>query len=215
MWSGDMAYATGLMATDGNLSMDGRHLELTSKDLDQIENFLACIDRTAKITKKTSGFTGKEVNRVQFSDVGLYSFLVSVGLTPNKTKSLGEIKVPDEFFFDFLRGHHDGDGSFHSYYDPRWKKSFMFYLSFISASPLHINWLQKRIEELVGAKGHVSKSKTSTILQLKYAKKEGLMILERMYANPSSTHLVRKRLKIETALRIVGQSLPGSGYVPR
>ena len=31
-WNHDFAYAIGLITTDGNLSPDGRHINLTSKD---------------------------------------------------------------------------------------------------------------------------------------------------------------------------------------
>lgn len=215
VWSGKIAYAVGLMATDGNLSSDGRHLELTSKDDEQLRNFMKCIDKTVLITKKRSGFTKKEVSRIQFSDSMLYAFLISIGLTPRKTKTIGELQIPDTFFFDFLRGHHDGDGSFYSYYDPRWKSSFMFYLAFVSASEHHIKWLQKKIGQLCSIKGHVTSNKEGTLFQLKYAKSETLVLLGRMYATETVMHLKRKRLKIEQALRIVGQSLPCSRYVPR
>lgn len=209
-WSGRIAYAVGLMATDGCLSNDGRHLELTSKDKEQLINFLGCINKDVRISTKISGFTKNQVYRIQFSDVTLYRFLESVGLTPRKTHMMGALSVPDELFFDFLRGHHDGDGSFYSYFDPRWKSSFMFYLSFVSASEAHILWLRERIHHLSGAKGHITTDKNRGICQLKFGKAESLVILARMYPSSSLVHLKRKRLKIQNALRIVGQSLPSS-----
>ena len=50
-WSSDMAYAVGLMATDGHLSIDGRHLDLTSKDVEQLENFKKALDLNCKISQ--------------------------------------------------------------------------------------------------------------------------------------------------------------------
>ena len=135
--------------------------------------------------------------------------MLSIGLTPNKTKTISTINVPDEYYFDFLRGHHDGDGSFHSYFDPRWPASFMFYLTFASASPAHIRWLQTTNKRLAGVQGHVAKSKGHSVIQLRYAKSETLLLLMRMYANPRSPCLERKRLKISKALRIVDESLAG------
>ncbi len=38
-WTPERAYAVGLMATDGNLSRDGRHLTATSADPDLICHF--------------------------------------------------------------------------------------------------------------------------------------------------------------------------------
>jgi hypothetical protein len=120
---------------------------------------------------------------------------------------MGRLNIPDEYFFDFLRGHHDGDGSFYSYYDPRWKKSFMFYLIFISASPAHVLWTRESLERILGVRGHIGTSKSSKVQQLKYGKKEALLVLKRMYRKPDDICLKRKRLKILEALRIVGESL--------
>lgn len=81
---------------------------------------------------------------VQFSDVLFHQFLISIGITPAKSKTIGIIKIPKKYFFDFLRGCFDGDGSFYSYYDKRWKSSFMFYLTLASASQDFINWIRKK-----------------------------------------------------------------------
>lgn len=206
-WSADIAYAVGLMVTDGCLISDGRHLDLTSKDREQLLNFITCIDRAIPISKK-KGPEGRMVNRVQFSDVVLYRFLLEVGLTPKKTHTIGPLKIPEKYFFDFLRGHYDGDGTFYSYFDPRWKASYMFYLSFVSASKGHITWLQATIEKLIGVRGHITSAEGHAVIQLKYAKKETITLLKHMYPSPSVRSLSRKRLKIAKALRIVGLSLP-------
>ncbi|MEK7574528.1 MAG: hypothetical protein AAB514_03305, partial [Patescibacteria group bacterium] len=42
-WSPNFAYAIGLIATDGNLSKDGRHLNMTSGDKDMILTFKKCL----------------------------------------------------------------------------------------------------------------------------------------------------------------------------
>ena len=76
---------------------------------------------------------------------------MSIGLMPNKTKIIGAVKIPNNYFFDFLRGHFDGDGTFYSYWDPRWRSSHMFYVVFASASLKHIIWLQKDPYDLSSA----------------------------------------------------------------
>ena len=209
-WSPRLAYAVGLMATDGCLSVDGRHIDLTSKDKEQLENFMRCIDKEIPITHKISGYTKKPVTRIQFSDVGLYNFFVSIGLTSRKTKTIGELIIPDDVFFDFLRGHLDGDGCFYSYYDTRWKNSFMFYLLFMSASKSHVVWIRATIQRLSGARGHITHAgkKGREIYTVRYGKAASLAICERLYANPTSICLTRKRLKIVRALGIVGLTLP-------
>jgi len=201
----ELAYAVGLLVTDGCLSSSGRHIDLTSKDVEQLNNLKKCLEIKTKISYKTSSYTNKKYPRLQFSDVVLYKFLESIGMTPAKTKTIGKLDIPDKYFFDFLRGHHDGDGCFYSYWDPRWKSSFMYYLTFISASKKHVLWLQDKIKVLLVVAGRVNKN--GSLYQLRFAKKESLKILKKMYPNKNVVCLSRKRLKIEKALGIVGESL--------
>lgn len=206
-WSPNVAYGVGLFVTDGCLYADGRHLDLTSKDIEQLENFKKCFGLDTKISYKTSGFTDKKYPRLQFSDVGLYRFFENIGLTPAKTKTIAEIDIPREYYFDFLRGHLDGDGCTYSYWDKRWKSSFMFYLTFSAYSKLHIKWIRKALEDMLGVTGHLNKPSKRRIFQLKYAKEESFKILQKMYYSKDVICLSRKRLKIEEALGIMGKRL--------
>lgn len=201
LWSAKIAYAVGLITTDGCLSPDGRHIILVSKDIEQLQNFIDILGLQAKIGTTISGYTGKPTTRIQFGDIRLYNFLLQAGLMPNKTKIVGSVHVPDEYFFDFLRGHFDGDGSFYSYWDPRWRSSFMYYLTFVSASKPHIDWLQKSINRLLGVQGHITKDGRHITHQLKYAKKEALLIIGAMYKDSKCVHLRRKHKKILLALK--------------
>jgi len=103
-WSPKFAYAIGLLVSDGNLSPDGRHIIFTSKDLELIELFQKSLDIKIHVGKKTRGSSpNKSYFVAQFSDVLFYQFLMDIGLMPNKSKIIGEIKVPEKYFFDFLR----------------------------------------------------------------------------------------------------------------
>lgn len=209
-WGPELAYGIGLMASDGNLSKDGRHLIFVSKDLELIQNVKKCFAVTANANYKASGgYKGSELYyRLQWGDVTLYKFLMSIGITPNKSLTLGKLKVPDKYFFDFLRGHLDGDGSFYSYFDPRWRSSFMFYLVSSSASGAHSMWIRATLKRLCGVEGSVSMSSAAGgVRNLKFAKSETLRILPFVYPRQNVMCLSRKRLKIEKALGIVGQSL--------
>ncbi len=200
-WSSNLAYAVGLITTDGCLSKDGRHIDLTSKDREQLNNFLICLNADNKISLKHSG-SGKRYLRVQLGDVKFYQFLLDIGLTPRKTKTIGSVRVPEQYFFDFLRGHFDGDGTFYSYFDPRWKSSYMFYTVFASASKNHIDWLRSSINSLLNISGHITKSVNDSVYQLKYAKTESLYLLPKMYYHKQVICLKRKLIKIQKALKI-------------
>lgn len=207
-WSSQLAYAIGLLATDGCLGRRFYQIDLTSKDEEQLKNFSRCIDLHLSVGNKQSGFGGKNVKRVQFKNFYFYNFLLTVGLTPAKSKSLGALKIPRKYFFDFLRGVFDGDGSTYSYWDKRWKSSFMFYVCFASASMEFLQWLQKTAYEHSHVVGHITSARGHSTKQLKYAKADGLKILQRMYRFAvGGTYLRRKRLKIERMLAIVGEQL--------
>lgn len=203
-WSSNLAYAVGLMATDGNLSKDGRHLDFTSKDLQLIKTFLSILNLKNKIGLKKSSYNRNGIYyRVQFGNVKFYKFLLGIKLTPNKTKTIGELKIPDRYFVDFLRGHLDGDGCTYSFWDKRWKSSFRFYTELISASLTHVEWLQNSIHRLYGIKGNIRAKRS--VFCLEYAKSDSVLLLKKIYYKKNLPCLLRKRSKIEAALGIISK----------
>lgn len=142
-----------------SLSKDGRHSIFTSKDKEQVINFSHILHLNNKIGTKRSSYTSKkEYYNLQFGNVKLYQFLLSIGLFPNKSKTLGYLTIPNIYFVDFLRGHLDGDGCTYSYWDKRWKRSFMLYTVFTSASRVHLGWIRMKSKELyeIDGKIHIS-----------------------------------------------------------
>lgn len=201
-WSPNLAYAIGLLTADGSLSKDGRHIDLSSKDLEQVMNFRECLGLESKIGRKASGSSAdKRFFRVQFGDILFYRWLTGIGLMPNKSKIIGSLRIPDKFFFDFLRGCFDGDGTIYAYWDPRWKSSYMFYLTFASASLVFLVWLQKTLNRLVSVRGKIGKGGRG-VLHLRFAKAETSIIWNKMYHGESITYLTRKFTKGEKIFRI-------------
>jgi len=198
-WDINTAYAVGLITTDGNLSKDGRHLTFVSKDLCLVKLFKDCLRLTNKICCKNSGFskTGK-YHYIQFGDVVLYQNLVEIGLGPNKSKKIGVLDIPDEFFPDFLRGHLDGDGTIRTYNDSKFENSRRLYLSFLSASKQHVLWLQKRIRELYTIQGRIRPD--VRIWTLTYAKRESIALLKNIYYREGLPLLTRKYKLIKNFL---------------
>ncbi len=202
IWSPKMSYVVGLLTTDGNLSKDKRHIEFTSKDLQLLKIFKENLGLKNKIGFKIGGYSKKRYPRIQFGNVVLYDWLTKIGLMPKKSKMMGKITVPDKYFFDFLRGHFDGDGSCYSYWDKRWHSSFMFYTSFLSASEKHIVWLRNNVEKLAKIKGYLSKVQKDGVYQLKYAKEESRILISKMYYKENLPHLKRKYKKLMRILSI-------------
>ena len=198
-WSFELAYVVGLITTDGNLSKDGRHLEFTSKDKELVETFKSILHLNNKISKKGSGSTtGKKYSRIQFGNVQFYNWLVKIGLSPNKSRILGELLIPDEYFFDFLRGYLDGDGHLRSFPDKLWPNSLRVYIEFTSASSQNLFWIQNTLKRLLNIKGSIRKQ--ASIFRLSFAKNDSLLLLSRMYYDSEMPHLKRKKQKADEIL---------------
>ena len=219
-WCSDFAYAVGLLTADGNLSKDGRHINLTSKDIQLLKTFKKCIRLNGvKISTKSGGYSKKRYSYVQFSNVKLYRWLSEIGLTPNKSRTIGTLKIPDKYFFDFLRGFFDGDGSCYSFWDERWNSSFMFYVTFSSGSENYIKWLRRKNKKLMEISGSISRCRGRNTIQLKYAKKEGKILFNKMYYKTNVPCLDRKYKKLKSILEIdekeTGRTVPPGRVLER
>lgn len=193
-WNADIAYSVGLIASDGCLQKDGRHIDLTSTDMEQLQNFALALGREMYIGPKKSG-ASHQAYRIQFSDVAYYDFLLTAGLTPDKSKTIGSLEIPDEYYAAFLRGLFDGDGTCYGYYDLRWKSSFMFYVGFATASEAFAQYIRTSNTRLIGTSaGSIRHS--PRVLSLMYAKKDAHLLAEFMYADGSSLRLTRKYQKL-------------------
>lgn len=206
VWSPELAYAVGLITTDGCLSSNKRHIIFTSKDMEQIENF-----KSALGIKNAHGFTRNPRSvayRIQYGNVQFYDWLLKIGLSQRKSLTLGPISVPDEYFIDFLRGHLDGDGSISTYtdfYNTKKNPKYIYkrlFVKFISASKDHIDWLHEKIIKNVGVKGAVHVSKITKVNQnpihmIKFAKKESLILLSKIYYSDNILALSRKKILYE------------------
>lgn len=200
-----MAYAVGLIATDGCLLSKRKQIAFVSKDRDLIDTLLTCLGRASKY-RSTRTRIGNEVFRAQFGDAGLYLWLLSIGLTPRKSLTLGSIEVPNEFLVDLVRGLLDGDGSIYTgvhaptpstYPNYRYERLWVF---FASASILHIDWLRARLRKHLGIEGYVEEQHRAgrhPFYRLKYGKIASIKLLGELYRDPASPRLVRKWLKWE------------------
>lgn len=209
VWSPAFAYAIGLLAADGCLYKDGRHIDLTSKDKAQVALFRKCLGLSTKIAEKYSG-SGNLAYHTQFGDVLFYAFLNSIGLTAAKSKTISSVSVPDKYFWDFFRGYFDGDGSSVSYQDPLFPQSFRFYLSFTSASIPFLVWLKAELSRLAGTTGYIVRNRNHpSYAQLKFAKRDSVVLSRLMYYADGVPCLKRKHLKIRRSMRIIERGRDG------
>jgi len=197
-WNKNLAYAIGLFTADGCLSRDKRHLEFNSKDKEQVRNFTECLNLKNKITKKYRAKERiKKYYHVQFGSIQFYKFLESIGLSHRKSRILKQLKIPERFFPDFLRGLFDGDGCFRTFHYPE-SRYPQLRVSFASASPQFIRWLQQKIKKTLDTKGFIENAPRDE--NLIYAIADSLKLLNYMYYSPNVVCLSRKFRRIKPYL---------------
>ena len=199
-WSPAMAYAVGLIATDGNISQSRQAVTLVSGDRELLDMFKRIVPRAGRI-----GTHGPNAWHVYVSSVDFCHWLESVGLSPRKSLTIGGIDVPDEHFFDLARGLLDGDGGISNmilnpggaakrYPGYRYERINAI---FQSASRPHIEWIRSSMLRLLGVDAAIltepQRRPTSRMYTLRYGKHATLPILARLYADPQAPCLERKR----------------------
>lgn len=210
-WGADVAWAVGIIATDGNLSRTRWSLSVASKDTDLLETVRRCLHLTNAITP----YTNSRCYHIQRRDRRLYDWLVGIGVTPAKSLTLGPLTVPDEYFSDFFRGCLDGDGSVLIYtdrYNTAKKERYVYerlYVSLVSASRPFLDWIRARIRLLLRVNGVIDEQRKRghrSIWRLRYAKAESIRVLGWIYYSPNVPCLFRKRAKAERYLSPLGYS---------
>lgn len=192
-WSSNFAYAIGLITTDGNLSKDGRHMNLTSKDLVMITNFKFCLGLNNMIGRKArGGSSDKKYYVIQFGDVLFYQFLQGLGLTPAKSKTLQQVLIPNKFFFDFLRGCIDGDGNINISSHPE-SRHKQLRVRLFSASMPFLEWLRSQVREKLKIRGGwIENSPSAKCARLSFGKADSIKILRSVYRPDVEVYLRRK-----------------------
>ena len=192
-------YAVGLIATDGCLSSDGRHVNITAKDHEYLSGLRNALGVSCQVTK-CYGSSGQMAHRLQIGSRALYDRLLTLGLTPKKSLTIPALNVPDEGFRDFLRGVIDGDGNIRRWQHPTNGRE-QWAVRIYGASKPFIRWLQATTERLWRVRGFIYYSKPQnerhhTLYTLKYGKLAAKVILEQCYY-PGSFALARKRTLAE------------------
>lgn len=192
-WSRQLAYVIGLITSDGNLSPDGRHINITSKDIEIVQYVKNILKLSNTIGRKArGGSVEKKYYVLQFGSKNFYAFLLSIGLTPAKSKTLQKISVPDTLFFDFLRGCIDGDGNINEFKHPE-SKRMQLRLSLASASKPFLLWMLASIQRIYTIEGGwVIEPKKKSACLLRFGKNDSIQILKAMYAHSRGYALQRK-----------------------
>ncbi len=203
----DLWYIIGYIATDGHLSVDGRHINITSKDREHLYLIRNALFLESKIgSKARSFFKEKLYSHLQFSDVKFYRYLLTLGLTPKKSLTLGPLDIDENHFFDFLRGVIDGDGNISTWIHKS-NNNRQWCMRIFSSSLEFILWINSKIEINLGLKGRVysrnckmTKKHPNPEYTIKFGKKAAAMIIHNIYYS-NCLSLERKRLLAKLCLQ--------------
>jgi len=184
-WSPNMAYILGYIFADGCLLKTRYRLKISSCDKNHLKKILCVIksnypillNRRAdrKIPNYDSIVDSKKV----------YFDLLKLGLIPRKSKVVKFPNIPKKYFFDFLRGYLDGDGSV--YYDrphiDRGDNEFIrLNTCFTSGSYNFLNAVQRIISKRLNIPQQ-KLSQNRTAFKLRYSTQDSLKLLEQVYKN--------------------------------
>ena len=171
-------YLVGLITTDGCLSSDGRHIDITSKEREFIEKIKAKTGIINRIDSKY-GIKKQKAFRIQIANKRLYDFLLLTGLTCKKSLTLGSLNVSRKHFVDFLRGVIDGDGCIRRWIHPTNNRE-QWSLRVCSGSGVFIKWLYNAIGQMLNVDGKVYRENERRWV-LKYGKMAAKEIAKRCY----------------------------------
>lgn len=173
-WSKEMAYVLGGLYTDGNLFHDTKRgtyrIVMAQKQPELLNKVLKLMDCDARLRhRKKSGITG-EVYFFDIQQKKVYSDLINLGLSPNKSKTIEFPIIPSEFVRHFIRGCWDGDGS------------IFFYQNRLEAS--YVTGSKKFIERLVQELNNIGISRRDFSYRIEKGNKRVLLpITEVMRSN--------------------------------
>ncbi len=192
-----MAYILGYIFADGCLMYIGKKTRISSCDRRHLE----------KVSHVLKSSYPLEVNRrknrkrlnynITISSKKVYFDLIRLGLIPRKSKIVKFPHVPKKYFFHFLRGYLDGDGSI--YYDRPHidrgdKKYIRLNTCFICGSYKFLDVMQKIISKRLNIQQQ-KLSKNHTAFKLRYSSRDSLKLLKQIYNDRNALYLNRKHDK--------------------
>lgn len=197
--SPDKAYWLGFLSADGCVVDNGGSMKLKltlkAEDHSHLEKLAKDLNSNAPIRDIEQAYKYQGIKRKRESSeliihsTKLCKDLASHGVTSNKTYVLQPPSISNEYIWDYLRGFHDGDGSFSMRLRPgRTKPSVE--SSVVGASERFLNWYSK-ILNANGVNAHVYVKRAGN-WRVVVSSVDGVDALINHFYNNSNTYLDRK-----------------------
>ncbi len=170
-WNSDIAYLLGLIYADGNvMGKPYWQVSLYSKDKEIIDNTLDILHKNSLPKPKPYHRRGSYCLSV--GSRRICRALIYTGIVPNKCKSMIKLKIPNEYFVNFLLGFFDGDGCWD-------KKSFC-----LSNGSLEVlKWVLKTLKKLWNINGRIINKGSCGTYRLYFRLKDSYNIAKWLYSN--------------------------------
>lgn len=112
----EKAYILGLLFADGSIVLDNDRqpslkLELVETDVEILKRIQELLNSNGKLTYNKRAERTNGTYSFSIRSQKIASDLSKWNIVPNKTYAVDEIKIPEKFQEDYLRGYIDGDGS--------------------------------------------------------------------------------------------------------
>lgn len=188
-------YILGFMWSDGYISNDGRHFNVTGvvEDINKIEFLFDKVGNWCKHIDNREKYGWKNAKTIIGSNKEIYNFLVENDYKDKSFKSADKILslIPDDLKHYFFRGLIDGDGCFY-YYKPKKGSTLR---QFILTSTYEQDWsyfvsLCNELEIKYTIKRNKNDKQSSSVIRI--TNKEGIIKLGEYIYNGEMFGLNRK-----------------------
>jgi len=199
-WGSEMSYILGFMYADGNMIINSRgahFFAVYSSDKNLLKQMLICMKSEHKLSQRNNIMNPSY--SFQIGSKEMFDDLVSIGLTPNKSKRMKLPDVPRKYFADFIRGYFDGDGSvwLGEIHKNRKKTMNTIRVTFTSASIDFLKYFHKSLKVLGIKGGAVYVAKRGNYGRLVFSAHDSLKLYKIMYNVGNELFLNRKKLIFE------------------
>lgn len=201
----DKAYFLGLIYADGWIVYNPKvatyelGIQLQSSDkhiLESLNNALGGVHKISHTAPKEKEIKGvktisKDQDALRVYSKKIVNDLMSLNIVPNKTKHSAYPSVPDEYFFDFLRGYIDGDGCY--YFD----KLNNCEISITCSNEEPLKWISGKLEHY-NIHSFVYKEYDTKYRLYCYRRNDVEKLISKMFYSSNILYLKRKYDKIKS-----------------
>jgi hypothetical protein len=180
-------YWLGFIAADGCLGSNKRYsvsISLQYSDMSHLEKYADWLGINCQVYQHTYKYC-----KCSFSNKNLHNWISSLGITPNKSKSL---KFNIDLNWDIVRGYFDGDGSV-GYTNKTYSKA-----RFFSASYEFMNQLKEFLESEGFYTDVVEEQGKDEFYSINFYKQEVVHSIYKKLYDGAEVWLERKRDKFES-----------------